>query len=76
MIPLSDAAVALLRSLAEVPGGIAPDDATLPTCRELEGAGLVLLSRPFTGPRRYLPTKLGRKLENVLARMDVSVPSP
>jgi hypothetical protein len=73
---LSDAAVALLRRHYECEAGLPVDDTTREAYRELEAAGLVLLSRPFIGPRLYVLTKLGWKLEDVLARIDVNASSP
>ncbi len=67
---LSEAALALLREHHAAKGGLPIDDTTRGPYRELEAAGLVLLSRPFTGPRVYVLTRLGWKLEYVLARMD------
>lgn len=75
-IHMSDAAVALLRNCYGSKGDLPIDDATREPYRELEAAGLVLLSRPFTGPCTYLLTKVGWKLEDVLARMDATEPSP
>ena len=75
-VQLSDAALALFRLHVEQQGRIPIDDTTREPYRELEAADLVVLSRPFTGPRSYVLTKMGWKLEDVLARMDVSVPSP
>ena len=75
-VHLSDAAIALLKLHAEQKGGMPVDDATREPYRELEAAGAVLLSRPFTGPRSYVLTKMGWKLADVIARMDANVPSP
>jgi hypothetical protein len=75
-VHLSDAAIALLRFHAGREGGLSADDSSRELYRELEAAGLVILSRPFTGPRSYLLTKVGWKLIDVLARMDANVPSP
>ncbi len=73
---LSTQAEALFRLHAERMGKIVVDDSNRDAYRELEAAGLVILSRPFTGPRTYRLTKLGWKLEDVLARMDATLPSP
>ena len=66
-IALSEAAVALIRDYR---GGIAVTDSNREACRELEAAGLTILSRPFTGPRVYRLTQVGWKFTDVLARMD------
>ncbi len=73
---LSEAALALFRHHVERLGGAEVDDSNSEACRELEAAGLMLLSRPFTGPRAYRLTKMGWKLTDVLARMDANGPSP
>lgn len=73
---LSDAALALFRLHLERRGRIPVDDTTRPLYHELEAAGLMLLSRPFTGPRVYRMTKLGWKMMDVLARIDANAPSP
>ena len=73
---LSTEAQALFRLHIERMGKIDVADDNREVYRELEAAGLVLLSRPFTGPRIYVLTKMGWKLKTVLARMDASVPSP
>ena len=75
-VQLSEPAVALFRLHVERQGGIAVDDSTREPYRELEEAGLVLLSRPFTGPRTYVLTKIGWKMIEVLARMEANAPSP
>ena len=73
---LSTEAQTLFRLHVERMGKIDVTDDNREAYRELEAAGLVLLSRPFTGPRTYVLTKMGWKLKNILARMDASVPSP
>ena len=72
---LSDAALALFRLHVERRGRIDVNDTNREAYRELEAAGLVLLSRPFTGPRAYLLTKIGWKMIEILARMEANVPS-
>ena len=75
-IHLSEAALALFRQHIERPGQVEVDHSNREACRELEAAGLTILSRPFTGPRVYRLTKMGWKFTDVLARMDANAPSP
>jgi len=72
---LSPAAVDLFRLHGERNGEIDVTDANRELYRELEDAGLMLLSRPFTGPRVYRMTKIGWKMTDVLARIDATAPS-
>jgi len=76
MPSLSQAAVDLFRSHVEREGDIEVTDDNRESYRELEDAGLMLLSRPFTGPRVYRLTKIGWKMTAVLARMEATAPSP
>jgi hypothetical protein len=72
-VRLSEAALALLKLHGER-DDMGVDDLNREPYRELEAAGLVLLSRPFTGPRVYRLTKVGWKLIDVLERMNANVP--
>ena len=75
-VQLSGSALALFRLHVERQGKVGVDDDNRESYRELERAGLVLLSRPFTGPRTYVLTKIGWKMIEVLARMEASAPLP
>jgi len=75
-ISLSDTALSLFRLHVERQGRIDVDHSNREPYRELERAGLVLLSRPFTGPRTYVLTKIGWKMIEVLARIETNAPSP
>ena len=65
MPALSQAALALFRTHVDRQGDVAVDDSNRQAYRELETAGLVLLSRPYAGPRAYRLTREGfeRKAE-------------
>ncbi len=64
-VTLSESAKALLRLHVERRGQINVDDANRDAYRELERAGLMLLSRPFVGEPVYRLTREGfeRKAE-------------
>lgn len=56
---LSLDALKLMRMHVEQQGRIELDDSNRGAYQELEAAGLMLLSRPFAGPRVYRLTRAG-----------------
>jgi hypothetical protein len=73
MPELSDAALALLKRHGDR-DDVRVDDSNRGAHRELETAGLVVLSRPFVGEPKYLLSKTGWKLVEVLDH--INGPSP
>jgi hypothetical protein len=76
-VRLSASAVTLFRLHVERQGNVKLDDSNRDAYRELESAGLMLLSRPFVGERVYRLTRNGfeRKAE-LLAQSESTSPSP
>lgn len=74
MNTLSEAALALFRLHVDRQGRIDVDDTNHAAYRELEAAGLVMNSRPFTGKQLYSLTWAGfeRKVELLACAMEVA----